>query len=742
MLQQLSSFTVRRRGLVLVVSGGVLVLMAVLATMSFAVLRSGGFDDPSSGSSRAETVLDRDFGGQTNLVLLVSPRDGRTLESAPVTALAHQISSGLSHRGDVESLASYWNGRAAALRGRDGRSGLITMHVTGDDEAASTAAKAIIATFAGTAATATGRSAPVAEIRAGGQLAVGQDITGGIGISLARAEAVAVPITLVLLVLAFGSFLAAALPLAIGLFAVAGTFAELAVLGRLTDVSVYAINLTTALGLGLAIDYSLLIINRFREELRRGPDGGPDAVRTAVVTTMGTAGRTILFSSATVAAALGALLVFPVYFLRSFAYAGIGVVAIAMLASLIALPALLATFGTRLARTRRKRGRHLADTTASRGAADGSVFWRRTATRVMRRPVMVGGVVIAALLVLGIPFLHVDFGTPDDRVLRTSAGSRQVGDVLRANYPSTASSPIDVVVQGASKVDTADYLQRLRQLPGAGVVQDVATRGGVTYAIVTGPSDTDSAPARRLVRDIRALPAPAHGSVLVGGSSATLVDSLASIGDNLVRALLWIAVTTFVLLFLFTGSVVLPLKALVLNALSLTAVFGSLVWLFQDGHLSGLLDFTPTPTNVSMVVLIFCIAFGLSMDYEVFLLARIKEEHDRDADTVEAVAAGLARTGRIVTTAAALLAVTFFGFGTAQISFIQLFGIGTGIAVVLDATVIRGLLVPAFMRLAGNLNWWAPGTLRRLHQRIGLAESGAQPSKDPAAVEVVLGAAR
>src|ERR1700761_3591175 len=342
----------------------------------------------------------------------------------------------------------------------------------------------------------------------------------------------------------------------------------------------------------------------------------------------------------------------------------------------------------------------------------------------MRRPVIIGGALIAVLLVLGTPFLHVSLGTPGAQVLPASATSRQVATVLSTDYSPAVSAPVEVVLDGpVPKASLTAYAGRLRDLPNAAAVREVAARDGATYLQVTGPADANSGPAQQLVRAIRAVPAPGSSTVLVGGSSAALVDSLTAISGALPWAILSIALTTFVLLFLFTGSVVLPLKALALNALSLTAVFGALVWIFQDGHLAGLLGFTPTPTDVTMVLLIFCIAFGLSMDYEVFLLARIKEAHDAGADTVEAVATGLGRTGRIVTTAAALLAITFFAFGTAQVSFIQLFGIGTGIAIVLDATVIRGLLVPAFMRLAGNLNWWSPPILRRLHQRIGFTEA-------------------
>src|SRR6201996_5483797 len=464
-LHRLGSFIVRRPRLVLLACGGVFVLMAVLAPAAFGVLQSGGFTDASSSSSRASAVVDRDFGGEANLDVLVTPHDGQSLNSAPVTALARQVTAELAARGDVESVASYWNGHAAALRGKDGRSALITMYVTGNDQAQTSAAKAITAQLVpagGDTSRAVGTS--VVSISVGGTLAVNADITHGVAKSLGRAEAFAVPLTLVLLVLAFGSFLAALLPLAIGLFAVAGTFAELAVLGRITDVSIYAIDLTTALGLGLGVDSPLLMITRSREELRRAADGPGDPVRTAVIATLRSAGRTIMFSSVTVAVALAALLVFPVYFLRSFAYAGIGVVVIAALASLILLPALLATFGTKLARVRRPRFRRAPGPVPA--PAGGSRFWRRVATTVMRRPVLIGGAVIAVLLVLGVPFLHVTFGTPGAQILPAADTSRQVAGVLHTDYSPAVSAPIDVVLDGpVSQADVTAYAARLRELP-------------------------------------------------------------------------------------------------------------------------------------------------------------------------------------------------------------------------------------------------------------------------------------
>lgn len=723
MLDALARFVLRRRRFVLVATAVLVAAMAVLATGAFSVLKSGGFDNPASDSSRAAVVMDRDFGGQANLLLLLTPTDGRSLDSPQVAKEAGSITRGLTDRGDVTAVHSYWSDHSAGLRSKDAKSALITLHVDGDEKASKDTSTAIIDRYA--------KDHPAVDVQAGGELGAGHDLGKQTGIDLSLAEGIAIPLTMILLFFVFGSLLAASLPLIIGLIAMAGTFAELALLGRMTDVSIYAVNLTTALGLGLAIDYSLLMVSRFREEIQRGAD-----VESAVRITMRTAGRTVLFSSATVAVALAAMVVFPLYFLRSFAYAGVGVVLIAMLAALIVLPALLATFGTKVAKGRRKRARNVGAGNVGAGNVGESNFWHRIATGVMRRPVAVAVAVVGLLLFLGTPFLHISFASPDDRVLPTSVNSRQVGDVLRADYRSSAASTIYAVVSGdSSRADIGRYADELRALPNVDAVSGpVDARGASSsYLAISGPTDTSSADSQQLVHDIRAVDAPGEGNVLVGGSTAKLVDSKQAIAAGLPWAIVWITLSTLVLLFLFTGSVVLPLKALLLNVLSLSAVLGAMVWIFQDGHFSGLLGFTPTPLDTSMPILLFCIAFGLSMDYEVFLLSRIKELHDQGADTRTAVAGGLSRTGRIVTTAAALLAITFFAFGTAQTSLLQLFGIGTGIAIVLDATLVRGLLVPAFMRLAGAANWWAPAPLRRLHARFGLsdAEDGDDLSPEP-----------
>jgi RND superfamily putative drug exporter len=494
--------------------------------------------------------------------------------------------------------------------------------------------------------------------------------------------------------------------------AIIATLAVLFLLGSVTDVSIYALNLTTALGLGLSIDYALLMVTRYREELASGMP-----VRSAVERAVATAGRTIVFSAATAAAAMAALLLFPVYFLRSFAYAGISVVAVSTVAALVVLPALLAVLGTRV--------NSLAVRNRDRLGRAESPFWRRTARGVMRRPVSAAVVIVAFLVVLGVPFLHVHFANPDDRVLPTSSAARQVGDALRSNFSADASNTLEIVTASAlSPQSAAAYGHEVASVPGV-VSLSTVQQPQATWLHATITPQPDTAAAQRLVAEVRALPSPAGVSADVGGPAAALVDQKHDLDSRLPLAIALIVLTTFIVLFLFTGSVVLPLKALVLNALSLTAVLGAMVWIFQDGHLKGLLGFTPGPISTTMPLLLFCIAFGLSMDYEVFVLSRIKELHDTGATNTEAVTGGLARSGRIVTTAAALLAVNFFALGSAQVSFIQMFGIGTAIAIVVDATLIRGVLVPAFMGLAGPANWWAPPRLRRLYRRIAMTETPA-----------------
>jgi putative drug exporter of the RND superfamily len=730
----LGRFVVLHAKRVLALALVVLVVSAVLGVGVFSRLLSGGFDDPSSASSRATTLLDQKFGGEPNLIFLVHARNG-TVDNPAVTARGKAIAGQLSADPRLTGVTSYWATGNPGLRSEDGTDALILARIPGDDTQAATTATGVLSDYAHL-------DDAAVTVRIGGTLGTG--ITTQVTKDLAVAESIAIPITLILLMLAFGSVVAALLPLCVGILAILTTLAELDVLTRVTSVSIFAINLTTALGLGLGIDYALLMVSRFREELGNGTE-----VDEAVARTVATAGRTIAFSALTVAAALSAMLVFPVYFLRSFAYAGVGVTAFAALSALLVLPALLAVLGQRV------NAGHIPGVNAVRGIE--TPFWGRLAVGVMRRPALAALPVIAVLLFMAAPLLRVNFGTPDDRALPSSNSSHQVGDALRTGF-ATQPNTIDVLIQPAPPAAAiADYARRLSSLPGVQQVDSPVggfshgksarpaaepaglTRPGIDRLTLSTGLDSASGTAQKLVGEVRNAAVPPGSHVLIGGDTAILVDGKHAISSRLLLAAGIILVTTFVLLFLFTGSIVHPIRALLGNALTLGATLGAMVWIFQFGHLSGVLGFTPTPTSTAMPVLLFCIAFGLSMDYEVFLMSRIKELHDAGASNADAVSGGLARTGRIVSTAAALLAVSFFAFATSHVSFIQLFGLGTGLAILLDATLVRGVLVPAFMRALGENSWYAPPLLRRLHDRIGIndGEPGAQPAHQELVATIV-----
>ena len=724
MLRRVGEFTVRRRRWILV---GALVVFAAAGAFGGKVaksLSSGGFDDPGSESSRAAQTLQDEFGtGNPNVVLLVRTRHG-TVDSPAVRAEGLSLTRQLAGERGVDAVVSYWSLRGAPpLRSTDTSEALVLARIEGDDDTVRDRVEDLGPKYT--------ISTPEVTVGVGGRAEVFRQVGTTVESDLQKAEKISIPITLVLLILVFGSVVAAGLPLMIGGFAIVGTFAVLQVLSSLTDVSIFSLNLTTAMSLGLGIDYALFIVSRYREEVRHGL-----APHDAVVRSVETAGRTVLFSALTVGVSLAALLVFPLYFLRSFAYAGIAVVALAAVGAVFILPALIAVLGRRvdsLVLWRRK------------PKPEGTGFWHRLATLVMRRPGVIAVGIVAVLLVLGAPFLKVNFGLPDDRVLPTSASSRVVQDQIRTQFTSREVNTMPVVAPDtgngpATPGQVTDYATRLSRVAGVGRVD--ALTGSYVKGKLVFPPNRDSARFRTphatwlsvvpsvepmsdagetLVRDLRATPAPFD--VLVGGDAARLVDSKHALFNRVPLALGLIGLVTFVVLFLFTGSLFVPAKAVVMNLLSLTATFGAMVWVFQEGHLSGLLNFTPTGLiDTTTPITMFCIAFGLSMDYEVFLLSRIREEYLRSGDNVRSVALGLERTGRLVTAAAATLAVVFIAFATSQITFIKLLGVGLALAVVMDATLIRGTLVPAFMRLAGRANWWAPRGLRRVHDRIGLHE--------------------
>ncbi|MFJ9890830.1 MMPL family transporter [Streptomyces sp. NPDC091287] len=722
MFERLAELAIRRSRSVLVVAAVALVLMGAVGAGAFGKLLGGGFDDPSSASSRAAVVIDEKFGGETNLVLLVGAADG-SVDSPAVRRSGQSLVADLKEEKGLTNVVSYWDTGSPDLRSGDGREAMVLAHVTGDETRQQENAQQVIDAY-------TGAQDGGLTVRAGGGAAVGSDLSSQVVDDLILAEAIAIPLTLVLLLFVFGSVVAALLPLVIAVIAILGSFAQLSLLGSVTDVANTATNLTTALGLGLGIDYALLMVSRFREQLSAGA-----SVDDAVRSTVSTAGRTVAFSAATVAAALGSLLVFPQYFLRSFGFAGVGVVAVAAVATLFVMPALFVVLGHRVNSGRLpwvKRGR----------VDDRTPLWGRLARAVMRRPAITALPALAVLLLAASPLLGITFGTPDERVLPEGAESRQVATALREDFDGSEESALHVVIdQPVAEAPLASYAAGLSGLDGVVRVEtgsgsyvggESAADGPGNPALgrpdaqritVVSALEPKSDAAQSLVEEVRATDPPAGASPLVGGPDAQLVDSKTSIGDRLPIAVALIVVTTFVLLFLFTGSVVQPLRALVLNIVSLAATLGVMTWIFQDGALSSLLGFTAQPMEMSMTVLMFCIAFGLSMDYEVFVTSRIKELHDLGEDNESAVTHGLGRTGRIVSAAALLLAVSFFAFGTAEISFMQMFGLGSGLAILIDAIAVRGVLVPAAMRLLGRSAWYAPGPLRRFHDRFGLSES-------------------
>lgn len=728
MFERIADLAIRRSRLVLVVAVVAVALMGAVGAGAFGKLKGGGYDDPSSQSSRAGKAIEEKFGGETNLVLLVRAPEGR-VDTPAADRNGRALVADLKGEKALDNVVSYWDTRSPDLRSKDGREALVLAHVKGDTTEQEKNAKSLVDEYSGS-------YEGGLTVRAGGGTGVGVDLSTQVPKDLLLAEAIAVPLTLLLLLVVFGSVVAAVLPLVIGTIAIAGTFAELFLLGGVTDVSNSATNLTTALGLGLGIDYALLMISRFREQLATGA-----SVDDAVRHTVRTAGRTVAFSAATVAVALAALLVFPQYFLRSFGYAGVGVVAIAAISTLFVMPALFVVLGHRV-----NSGR-LPWAKKERAADSRTPLWGRLARTVMRRPALTALPVLAVLLLAASPLLGITLGTPDERVLPEDAESRQVSSVLREKFSGNDDSAIHVILdKSVAEAPLESYATELSRLDG--VVRVEAGTG--TYALgrpaeggpgnaalsrpdaqrlnVVSDLEPKSDRAQALVEKVRALAPPAGSEPLVGGVDAELVDSKDSIGGQVPVALALVAVTTFVLLFLFTGSVVQPLRALVLNVISLGATLGVMTWIFQDGNLASLLGVTPQPMEASMTVLMFVIAFGLSMDYEVFVTSRIKELHDQGRDNESAVTDGLGHTGRIVTAAACLLAVSFFAFGTAQVSFMQMFGLGSGLAILVDAVAVRGVLVPAAMRLLGRSAWYAPGFLRKFHGRFGLSESGPEPA--------------
>jgi RND superfamily putative drug exporter len=678
-LDRLGLFVVRQRRMVAVLSAIAAVLVLAVAAGALNALSLSRIADPASESDRARQVLAEQFEtGPPNLAFLVTA-DAGTVDDPAVRAAGVKLTAEVADGAGVAEAASYWSrGDSPALRSKDGRQALVLVRVPGGVNEARARVGELAAEFAG--------QRDGISVRSGGQDEVFREIGAQAREDFLRAEMIVLPMVLILLVLVYRRISLALVTLGVGIFAVGGALAGLRLVALFTEVSTFAANLALVMGLALGVDYCLFVIARFREELASGADVGE-----AVVMAVRTAGRTVFFSGLTVAASLLALLLFPLSFLRSFGYAGVLVVTSALIGALVILPAALALLGRRAVGVSGRQG----------------LGWFRLAQYVMRRPALTGGAVLALVLLLSAPVLGLRFGLPDARILPADASSRIMADQVRANFGQEESDALYIVMPDAPSTSVlAPYSEKLSRLEGVAQV-DTYVRGHGAYLTVTPTQEALEGDVANFVDRVRAVGSPYES--IIGGTPAEMVDWRSALTERMPLVLGLILLLSFAVLYLATGSVLLPLKATVLNLLSLAVMFGVMVWVFQQGNLSGPLGFTATGVlEASMPTLMFCIVYGLSMDYEVFIVSRIREEYLRTGDTVNAVATGLQQSAPLVTTAAAVLALSFAVYATGGVVYLKMIGIGMAVAVLVDATVIRGVLLPAFMKLAGRANWWSP----------------------------------
>ena len=705
-MRRLGQLIVNHSKIVLFGFVGLIALSPIWGVQVFGNLKGGGYDNPNSDSALVNELLESEFAvDPAELIVLVDlPSDADELDSQmkPVHLdLVMDLTNEIADIEGVDSAVNYYMlGSPAQLKSEDGK--LIYLLVDLDNSISQAPVVAeIVDTYTG--------DYRGAKVHISGFGAVTKAINEQIQNDIIRAEIVAVPIVLVLLLFVFGSLVAAGLPLFVGGLAILGSFFFVWLASQFFDVSIFALNLITGLGLGLGIDYSLLVVNRFREERAAGND-----VRTAVINTVASAGKTVVFSGLTVALVLVSMAFFPQYFLQSFALAGVSVVALAVFGAAIAVPAMLNLLGDRVNKLRVIK-RDL--TPKDKGV------WEKIARFTMRRPLPILFLSVLFLSSLFSLSSQVVFGQVDDRVLPKDNPAHVASDLLRERFEGRESSPVEILVKGddAAVNDYIDQVQSQDNIVRVAIVPSEENTDWVRINAITD-IETRSPEGMELVINLRSLETDLD-QVLIGGSAAYYTDSQQGIEQTLPIAAIWVLLTTFIILFLFTGSVLIPIKAILLNVLSLGATLGLVSWIFQNGELQWLLgEYSVTGTiDTSSVVMIALVAFGLSMDYELFLLSRIKEQHDAGFNTVNSVALGLQRSGRIITAAALILAVTFGAFGSSGVSIMKMLGLGIAFAILLDATVVRALLVPAIMRLMGSANWWAPKWLKRIHQKIGLS---------------------
>ncbi|MFJ9739217.1 MMPL family transporter [Streptomyces sp. NPDC101166] len=685
----------------------------------FGDMKPGGFEDPGSESRTAARLAEQAFPQRAPDAVVVYRDDTRTVDDPSFKAAVVKSLEALP-KSEVTGFAHFWMTNMPQQVSRDRHATYVAMNLAGsDDNGKEEAYKAVKDKL----------DVPGLTTLRGGPVPTGHQAGDEIGKDLGMAEGLSFPVLFVLLVVVFGGLAAASLPLVVGGLSIIGSMAVLRVIAQVTDVSVFAMSLVTVLGLAVAIDYGLLIVSRYREELERGHTG-----EEALARTVATAGRTVVISGITVAVALAGMTFFPFGFLKSMAYGGVAAVVLSVFFSLIALPAALAVLGPKVNALSLRRRKPAAPAGRTAGAG-GQGAWYRLAHGLMRRPAAVGLGTLVVLVALALPALRIEFGANDARQLPDSAEGRKVHNTMERDFDGDAVKSIDALLtlkgdaaspqQGAA---VQAYAGRLGATEGAKGAEITGATGTTARVSVTFEGTAVSPEARDLVNRLKGVTPPPGAKVYFGGETAVFDDTLDALGRTLPWMLLYIAVATYLLLFLSFGSVLLPLKAIAMNLLSLSATFGVLVWIFQDGHLEDLLGFTPTGNiEPNMPIMLFALIFGLSMDYEVFLVSRIREQYDILGDPTAAVATGLQSIGRLIASAALLMIVPLAAMATSGVLTMKLFGVGMVFAILLDVAVVRILLVPAVMKLMGRAGWWAPGPLARFYSRYGIKETDAAP---------------
>jgi putative drug exporter of the RND superfamily len=756
---RLGRFVVRRSRFIVLAWAVVIAIALPLVPRASDALRAGGFIRDDLESARARALLERDLDAPPSALVVEFHGEALTAGSPAFERAAATAMRDIPSAPHVKRVISHLlQPRQVSADGHTAYD-IVLLDLPADD---SPDALPILRERL--------RPAPGLDVELAGGPAFYGDVQTVSESDLRRSEVISLPLAALALLLVFGSVIAAGVPLVVGGTSVLVALAIIALVASATPMSIFVLNLATLLGLGLGVDYSLLMTSRFREELVKRPGAANDQrqVDEAVRITVATAGRAVFFSGLTVLLGLLGLVLFEFMILRSVGIAGAIVVGLAVLAALTLLPALLTLLGRNLDRFAVRR-------VVARPGVEGP--WATLARRVMERPVAVLVPTLAVLLILGSPFLHVRFNSPDASILPASLPSRAAFDRLRDAFGEGEFAPIVIAVTTDGPATSPDNLARLfdysRRIEAdprvtrvdslvdvdprmtlaqyrllyddpngprdrfTAAVLAATTKGNLTAFTITTPFGPNREEGRSLVRDLRAtggpLAAPTGAAILIGGGAADVADVVDGVAADFPRTAIFIIVTTYLVLFALLRSVVLPAKALVMNALSITASFGALVWIFQDGNLSALLGFQPVGfVETTQPVILFCVLFGLSMDYEVFLLSRMKEVWDTTGDNVEAVARGIERSGRIVTSAALIVVVVAGSFAFADIVLIKALGLGVAIAVALDATVVRALLVPATMRLLGRWNWWMPAALERfVANRLPASELDAEAAVLP-----------